>query len=65
MVLVLIILVNGVNLHYVQREMIEEKIESFWELPAKLKIWSTISIILSQLAWIGATAIGFVITASK
>lgn len=65
MVLVLIILCNGINLHFVQRAMSSEKVESFWQLPSKLKLWSAISIILSQLAWLGAMIIGFVNTASR
>jgi hypothetical protein len=60
MVLVLIIFINGINLHFVARAMTAEKIETFWQLPAKLKLWSAISIALSQLAWLGAMIIGFI-----
>lgn len=60
MLFVLIIICNGVNLHFVQRAMRAEKIETFWQLPRKLIIWSVASISLSQIAWLGAIIIGFI-----
>ncbi len=64
MLLVLIIICNGINLHFVQKAMKSEKIEHFRQLPKKLIIWSVISISLSQLAWLGALVIGFINTSS-
>ncbi len=64
MLLVLIIICNGLNLHFVQKAMKSEKLESFWQLPKKLIVWSTVSITVSQLAWLGAMIIGFINTSS-
>ncbi len=64
MLLVLIIICNGVNLHFVQKAMKSEKLENFWQLPKKLIVWSITSITLSQLAWLGACIIGFINTSS-
>lgn len=60
MALVAIIFINGLNLHFVQKAMKAEKIENFWQLPGKLKLWSAASITISQLAWLGAMIIGFI-----
>ena len=60
MLFVLIIICNGLNLHFVQKAMKSEKVEAYWQLPKKLIIWSAASITLSQLAWLGATIIGFI-----
>ncbi|MFO0862995.1 MAG: hypothetical protein U0516_04750 [Candidatus Saccharibacteria bacterium] len=64
MLLVLIIICNGINLHFVQKAMKSEKLENFWQLPKKLIVWSIVSITLSQLAWLGACIIGFINTSS-
>lgn len=64
MLLVLIIICNGVNLHFVQKATKSKKLENFWQLPKKLIAWSIVSISLSQLAWLGACIIGFVNTSS-
>lgn len=64
MLLVLIIICNGVNLHFIQKAMKSEKLETFWQLPKKLIAWSIVSITLSQLAWLGAVIIGFINTSS-
>ncbi len=64
MLLVLIIICNGINLHFVQKAMKSEKLENFWQLPKKLIVWSIVSITLSQLAWLGVCIIGFINTSS-
>lgn len=64
MLLVLIILCNGINLHFVQRAMSSDQVESFWQLSGKLKLWSVVSITLSQVTWLGAMIIGFINTSS-
>lgn len=64
MLLVLIIICNGVNLHFVQKATKSKKLENFWQLPKKLIAWSIVSISLSQLAWLGACIIGFINTSS-
>ncbi len=64
MLLVLIIICNGLNLHFVQKAIKPEKVEQFRQLPKKLIVWSIVSISLSQLAWLGAVIIGFINTSS-
>ncbi len=64
LLLVAIIVMNGVNLHFVQRAMRSETIQTFWQLPKRLIVWSVVSISLSQLAWLGAMVIGFINTSS-
>ena len=60
MFLVFIIFINGLNLHFVQKAMRTEGVETFWQLPRKLIVWSVVSISVSQLAWLGAMIIGFI-----
>lgn len=65
MFLVLVIICNGVNLHFVQKALKNNTIEKYWQLPKKLIAWSMVSISLSQLAWLGAVIIGFINTSSR
>lgn len=62
MLFVLIILCNGLNLHYVRKAMMQQKVQKFSELSQKLALWSLLSIILSQVAWLGAMVLGLIIS---
>jgi hypothetical protein len=64
MVLVVIIFINGINLHFVQKALKQNKGVSFQKLNKKLLFWSVASLTLSQLAWLGAIIAGFIITNS-
>ncbi|MBA3679222.1 hypothetical protein H0W80_03490 [Candidatus Saccharibacteria bacterium] len=61
MLFVLIIIYNGLNLHYVRKAMMQQKVQKFSGLSKKLAIWSLLSITLSQVAWLGAMILGLII----
>lgn len=61
---VLILVINGVVLDRLRKQMLSYKQEDFWKLPRSFQLGSTVAISLSQLCWWIATIIGFISSSS-
>lgn len=62
---VLILVINGVVLDWVRKQMLSYKQDDFWKLPRAFQLGSVIAIGLSQLCWWAATIIGFISSSSS